>query len=62
MFQKFAVKLTKQLYATCAVLGCIVILKDHALQQRTFGPLEQHLGGRRLHSNGEMEMAIREWF
>jgi histone-lysine N-methyltransferase SETMAR len=25
-----------------------------------FEPLKQHLGGRRFHSNGEVEMAVRE--
>jgi hypothetical protein len=26
-----------------------------------FGPLKQHLAGCRLHSNGEVEMAVRDW-
>jgi hypothetical protein len=26
-----------------------------------FGPLKQHLGGRRWHGNEEVEMAVREW-
>jgi hypothetical protein len=26
-----------------------------------FGPLKQHLKGRRFHSNEEVEMAVRKW-
>jgi hypothetical protein len=26
-----------------------------------FGPLKQNLGGRRFHSNEEVEMAVSEW-
>jgi hypothetical protein len=26
-----------------------------------FGPLKQHLGGRRFHNNEEVEMAVCQW-
>jgi hypothetical protein len=31
------------------------------LQEPLFGSLKQHLGGCRLHGNGEVEMVVREW-
>jgi IS5 family transposase len=35
--------------------------ESHRLTESLFGLLQQHLGGRRLQSNEEVEMAVREW-
>jgi hypothetical protein len=44
------------------LLDCPPYSPDLALLDfHLFGPLKQHLGGRRFHNNEEVEMAVREW-